>query len=518
MITKMYLLNVPLETDYKHTLYFESAEAQKSYFDSKVKHSYTDFSYQRRDSSVRLPIVLDDALECNYVMYQNTDYSNKWYYAFITDYVWNDEDTTTITIETDVLQTYMFDYTVKPSFVEREHTSNDAIGENTYPENLECGEYTVEFTQKMSELNEKCYVMGVASTEDGRYQQGGKYSGMYSGISYCAYEEDNTRNINESIKGYADKSNNDNIKVLFIAPKFLCEYNPGSPDLDLDKMGWVIESETCKQFYFSFNKFSGEYTPKNKKLDCYPYRYLLMSNNNGGSAIYQYEHFAGEEIRFLVSGVLSPGCSIRAVPQRYKGMLSNEEEGLNLGKYPICNWTSDEYTNWLTQNGMNIGINMVTGVGQIVAGGLMAVSTAGLGTVVGGSQIVSGVNTIVNQMAQVHQMSFTPNQARGNVNCGDVITSTNNNTFTFYGMTIKDEYMRIIDEFFDMFGYKCNRVKVPEKAHRQNWWFTKTIDVNIVGNVPQMDMEKIKNCYNNGVTFWRNSANIKDYSKTNTIV
>ena len=73
-------------------------------------------------------------------MYQNTNESSKWFYAFITDHTWSDEDTTTITIQTDVLQTYAFDYTVLTSFVEREHTADDTIGSNTYPENLECGE------------------------------------------------------------------------------------------------------------------------------------------------------------------------------------------------------------------------------------------------------------------------------------------------------------------------------------------------------------------------------------------
>ena len=35
-ITKVYLLDVPLEADYKNTLYFANASAQQSYFQSKV--------------------------------------------------------------------------------------------------------------------------------------------------------------------------------------------------------------------------------------------------------------------------------------------------------------------------------------------------------------------------------------------------------------------------------------------------------------------------------------------------
>jgi hypothetical protein len=85
-------------------------------------------------------------------------------------------------------------------------------------------------------------------------------------------------------------------------------------------------------------------------------------------------------------------------------------------------------------------------------------------------------------------------------------------------MTIKAEYARAIDEFFDMYGYKCHRVKVPEKAHRAAYWYTKTIDANIEGDIPQEDLQAIKDCYNRGITFWKNASNFRDYSVANGIV
>jgi hypothetical protein len=69
-----------------------------------------------------------------------------------------------------------------------------------------------------------------------------------------------------------------------------------------------------------------------------------------------------------------------------------------------------------------------------------------------------------------------------------------------------------------MYGYKVNIVKTPNKAHRSRYWYTKTIDVNIDGAIPNMDMQKIKDCYNRGITFWRNDKEIQDYSLSNTIV
>ena len=79
----------------------------------------------------------------------------------------------------------------------------------------------------------------------------------------------------------------------------------------------------------------------------------------------------------------------------------------------------------------------------------------------------------------------------------------------------KEQYAKIIDNYFDMFGYKVNRVKKPSAGHRENYWYTKTIDVNIDGAIPQKDLQKIKDCYNNGITFWYTPANIGNYSVSN---
>ena len=85
-------------------------------------------------------------------------------------------------------------------------------------------------------------------------------------------------------------------------------------------------------------------------------------------------------------------------------------------------------------------------------------------------------------------------------------------------MSIKSEYAKIIDKYFDMFGYKVNMLKVPNKNHRARYWFTKTIDVNINGAIPNDDLQQIKNCYNNGITFWRSDSEVDNYNVTNNII
>lgn len=68
------------------------------------------------------------------------------------------------------------------------------------------------------------------------------------------------------------------------------------------------------------------------------------------------------------------------------------------------------------------------------------------------------------------------------------------------------------------FGYKIARVKVPNVTGRQNWNYVKTIDCNFSGNIPQTDLDIIKNMFNSGVTLWHNPATMYNYNNTNNIV
>ena len=78
--------------------------------------------------------------------------------------------------------------------------------------------------------------------------------------------------------------------------------------------------------------------------------------------------------------------------------------------------------------------------------------------------------------------------------------------------------IRCIDGFFDMFGYKTNRVKLPNERGRQNWNYVETRNCNVCGSIPQEDLEKLRNIYNTGVTIWHNSETFLDYSVANNIV
>ena len=135
------LLKTPLEMDSEHTLNFSSLENQTAYFLSKTYQSFTDFTYVRDSQTIVVDKPYDQVYTCNYLMYKNTGFNNKYFYAFITKMEYVSENSTRIYFEIDSMQTWYFQLTFNNVFVEREHVSNDTIGLHTVPEGLETGEY-----------------------------------------------------------------------------------------------------------------------------------------------------------------------------------------------------------------------------------------------------------------------------------------------------------------------------------------------------------------------------------------
>ena len=138
--TDVYLLKVPLEINDINQLTFSNATAQHNYFNSLPKISVDNFTYQRKDGTIRYGANFDDIIQYNYVMYRNDAYSNKWFYAFITGMEYLNDNVTAISIKTDVWQTWQFDLVYKRTFVEREHVNDDTIGNHTIDEGLELDE------------------------------------------------------------------------------------------------------------------------------------------------------------------------------------------------------------------------------------------------------------------------------------------------------------------------------------------------------------------------------------------
>ena len=154
--TAVYLCNTPLKSDNKNQISFNSREEQFAYFNGLAVRRFSDFTYQRKDNIIRVPInaevLYNDGV--NYVMYDNKNFSTRWIYAYITEIEYINANVSHIHIKTDVFQTWFLDCEILPSFVVRETVINDDLFKHTLPENLPTGEQiTVATTTIANSLN-----------------------------------------------------------------------------------------------------------------------------------------------------------------------------------------------------------------------------------------------------------------------------------------------------------------------------------------------------------------------------
>ena len=524
-ISKVYLLNTPLEDDMKNTLYFSDATAQKSYMDNNVLKTYLNVSYQRDTSTFRCPAQIDSIRECNYIMYQNSAYSNKWFYGFIKRMTYVSDGMTDVQFEIDPIQTFMFDITVRPSFVEREHTNNDTVGANTVPEAVERGEYISNGFQRDNNLESLAYL--VQATQHYNYKsdgtgQSGQSATDFGGVANVGtvFYVTSVLDLVWLVGKYDEAGKGNAIINVYVVPREIVDNKPTNPITSSGENWWrgMSAPHTYTKTITKQTTLNG-YTPRNKKLLTYPYNVLVLDNNNGSSVTMKYEDFSTSDCEFEVEGVPTCGCSIKCVPLNYKGESRYQQEGIMAGKFPTCGWVNDAYTNWMTQNAVNLNIGTVAEIAHTVTGVIGGASSGGSsGAMSAVNSIVGGVSSIASTIGEVYQHSLLPPTAGGNINGGDINTCYQMNKFYFIKLSVKAEYARIIDDYFDMFGYATHRVKTPNTNHRANWWYTKTIDCNITGDVPNDYMNEIKQAYNNGITFWRNPSNFLNYSVSNGIV
>lgn len=118
-------------------------------------------------------------------------------------------------------------------------------------------------------------------------------------------------------------------------------------------------------------------------------------------------------------------------------------------------------------------------------------------------------------LAQVERQKLLPDNANLSSSNATLLgyELADKNIFTRY--TIKSQFAKRIDKFFDMYGYLTNEVKVPNLNNRPNWNYVKTIGANIIADIPQNDLQTLKNLFDNGITLWHNTSTFLDYSQNN---
>lgn len=505
------LQDVPLDKTYKHSLYFANETVQQNYFKTKKKHTLTKQSYQRVNKGVsRVNIKAEELYNCNYLMFRNDSFGNKWFYAFIKKVEYVNNIVSEITFELDALQTWFFDFKINESFVEREHSTSDNIGDNIISEPLQTGEYVLSNYKKVGNLNwaDLCVVVSIVDN-DNKDTKGYLYDGVYSGSFLRIYDASDDSGLTELITKYIDKP--DSIISMYMAPKCVFKGNN-----DIEKGGELLSygfngiEDDYKAVAIKGNETFDGYKPKNKKLYTYPYNYYNIDNGNGATLALRYEFFDNLQPVIKIMGNVTQPVKVIARPCNYKGTPKYESlqgyttlntETITLESFPQCSWNVDSFKAWLAQNSvpmlMNTGLSMVT-----------TFATGDVSTTLG---------SVTNNLKSMYMPSIQADVCKGNTNIGNINCSKGLQQFNECRMHVTKEIARVIDDFFTMYGYQTNKVKKPNISNRPHWNYIKTADVNITGSLPCDDLEKICSIFNSGITFWKNGNEVGNYSLDNSI-
>ena len=555
--TDLILLQCPLEVDQQNQITFNSYDEQVAYFTNQLaKYEVTDFTYQRKDGTVRFPAVYEEIRNYNYCMYKNVAYGNKWFYCFIEDMRYVNDGVTEIKLKTDVWQTWQLSLTFKPSFIEREHVTDDSIGANTLDEGLNTGEYIInDFTNKTICAPEAAGAYIVLSvTESPKYKNGTPltsefvsrvYNGIVQGTYLYLFDYNNAgvASLAQFIKWYDNNSKGSAICSLYAVPKTIYPAgsisnhtinisNTNSPftaTVTFHQLVYGLGATDMGTTTLNINSSINGYVPRNNKLYCFPYNYLMATNNHGRNNIYHWEDFSNpSSVTFKYNGVVTEGSSVKCYPLNYKKNntnLSGYSFGIDMQATPTFSWTNDLYLNWKAQNSWQGWSNAADrAVGAYYNQPSMSEGAAGffgyLGNIAekGASYVGTTLNAIKNTVSGAsYRASLEPDQINGETT-GDVNFSIGRCGFTYYKMSVRAEVARVIDNYFDMFGYKVARMKTVNIKTRTNWNYIKCNQINVVAAIPQEDLEEIKQMFLNGVTFWHQPSHYLDYSQNNAIV
>ena len=536
--------NVPLDNSYQHTINFTSLANQSNYFHATLipKYSLTNQTYQRVNKNrIRVELLADNIYDCNYLAFQNSAYGNKWFYAFITKIEWINNVTSEIEFDIDVMQTYMFDVELKPCFIEREHVTNDTKGINRIPENLETGDFVTVYDVPDLLNSRLCAVMvttGVLPNGTGSGAIGylRPCEEQYTALSFFAINPDNPNDyagscLQMDVSKMREEGVTDGIVAVFRYPIDLMLQNDATTGgtmpmsfvgtgvnfnfTGIDKMTRVYRSIQKSIIYDNcFKEYIGNmlesYVPKNNKLYNDEYVKCVIENGNGGTVDLNIEKFNGSSLEFWIYGCYSLNGETRLIPFNYDDIQSqkpNNEYGLDGGGYPQSAWVSNAYASWLNSNGQQWKASNIMGT----IGGLGSIATAKnnkdkLGVVYG----FDVASRVVTNLAKVSDLKHIPDSVKGKqsntVNC-----ETGYSGFNLKVKTVNPIIAKAIDDYFSIYGYQVNDVKVPSRSNRRYWTYIKTAGCKAVGGCPTDDINKIQSIYDSGITFWNNPSEVGNY-------
>ena len=540
--TTLYVGVVPWNSDLKNVQSYNSRAEQISTIQGLLTHKYEHINIIRRDTDLILKGVNEDLTQCNYLMYQNADISNKWYFAFIDNVQYNSLNSVIISHTIDVWQTYQFDITYYKNLILRSHVakSTDTVGRWLAPEPISVAP---EFERKHNVFNDLSWVpqyvlhsTSVYNPNTKKYEYKGNGTGATLSAEYGIFV-DNDNDVQTVVKNYgklsaaeALKSNDDD------------EYSNWISDLltgqTIDKAVKLISTTSISQLQDHRNELIGlyaipdwvhdgtnkyatnnikkkevtttlptatlacGYAPRNKKMLSSLCKAYLFYNENGFKLPLKPELFTSD----------TPVFTVKSTELSTNGFI------LQIGSYADytaktnkISYRCENRLGYDANTGLDKVLNTLTSsVGVVNAVGSVA-SQAFVGNVGGAVQgAVGAVQQSINMIDALGQRGVNTGAS------GDIMSITEKRAMpVFADVSPTEAQCRYIDDYLDVYGYAINEIgKISTyMKNRSNWNYIQVANCNIKVSAPNDDVNKLKQMFESGVTIWH--THFGDYDQNN---
>lgn len=423
--TTIHLLErVPLNKSYEHTVHYPNKTEQFNAFMHYKVYTLNNYSYQRAGiGTIRINLPYSSVYRCNYMLFANESYEDRWFYAFVDGASYVSNDVTEIYYTIDVLQTFSSEYWFKPCFVERMHTFTDVVYENTQPEGLELGpDYRINNWHEIDLIDKddskKKFLILATTTATGGKVTCGVRSNTVMGLAYveCTGVDD----VKSTVQLYIDNGYAANIVAIY-----------------------TLASEVTSKIEFTRKKTLDGYMPKNMKLYSYPFSFIEMNNRIGDSLELKYENFNKSNTDDKISSLdnvfkfssfnnLSPtipDSRLFAWSYLNGGMIPAFGYSVGYSLFPQGAIADDSFKAWLAQN-QNSYVASLNAIGQQYDTNMAIAQNAyDMASRSASASLESNSNSINTSLANAQMANATAvNVNRRSANAGSVANLANMGT------------------------------------------------------------------------------------------
>ena len=567
-ISEIRLYKCPaLSPTYRDSYYFKGADAdarkraQEAFFNGLNAKTLSESQVTRiSNNQVKVPYPVAELREYNYMAIVNQTYdettgddpSDRIYYCFIMNVEYVSNMCTLITFKVDVIQTYICDAYIRESFVERCHADSDNMFEHRELEPFTVSNYTCDDTL-YREVDFYCVIGLVQGTHIDWDGDGTNEYDVPASVYRFGLDNTNTEQIVPVAGAYyifrlnsslypsdyvawtrlmtSIQSQTDSVFDYFMIPKeafirpFSSVVNHMIPEV---LFGTAYEDWDIKNIIPTASSALSGYTPVNKKLYNYPFTMIRVISSSGNHIDLKSEEFNAlidddpqtTDVECRLEGGWFGGGALTLYPKNYENNANdaNRNYALPLTGFPVCPYKTNYYKAFMENKfGAEATQSAISSVASLIGVGLASAVAPPLVPIMGIHAAGTVLNSFGTGIGDKIEASKKPNQMLNNNNSPN--TSLHNNKFGYIAqrLSLSKPEAEVMDNYFTMFGYSLNKTinvrDYMENSKRSKFFYIKTMGFNVQGNMPCAYKTEFDDIFNNGITFWKTTATVGEYSQ-----